>query len=196
MEVGQQLVHGRRPRPGRTTHRPADAGGAADGTGKVLRLFGVAWHAFIVAHSHSHSSAPDYGPPRRGLAAVLTVVVLAIAAGRDRGDGGALARCERGPQGRQPAQRRGREHGDRDRQERRPVRLQQRRRRPRQHAGSRGIVRARRRRREGQGRDVRPRRDPLPGRHRERATRSSSSAMRPTASPPRTSSSTSSAASR
>ncbi|WP_344767283.1 YibE/F family protein [Aeromicrobium panaciterrae] len=33
-----------------------------------------------MAHSHSHSSAPDYGPPRRGLAAVLTVVVLAIAA--------------------------------------------------------------------------------------------------------------------
>ncbi|WP_332644994.1 YibE/F family protein [Aeromicrobium sp.] len=34
-----------------------------------------------MAHSHSHSSAPDYGPPRRGLAAVLTIVVLAIAAG-------------------------------------------------------------------------------------------------------------------
>jgi uncharacterized membrane protein len=45
----------------------------------VLRLLVIAWHPFIVAHSHSHGSA-DHGTPRRGLAATLTVVVLAIAA--------------------------------------------------------------------------------------------------------------------
>ncbi|MEJ7633949.1 YibE/F family protein [Aeromicrobium sp.] len=32
-----------------------------------------------MAHSHSHTSV-DYGPPRRGLATVLTIVVLALAA--------------------------------------------------------------------------------------------------------------------
>ena len=36
-EVGEQLVHGGRPRPGRAPHRAADARRAADVPGQVLR---------------------------------------------------------------------------------------------------------------------------------------------------------------
>jgi uncharacterized membrane protein len=46
-------------------------------------MFRVLWHAVIVAHSHSHShshSPVDDGPPRRGLAVVLAMVVMTISA--------------------------------------------------------------------------------------------------------------------
>jgi len=82
VQESEQLVDCRRPGSGPATDGRADAGSATDRAMKVLPVlswWGVSWHSFIVAHSH-FDSIPD-GPPRRGLAALLTIVVLLIAAG-------------------------------------------------------------------------------------------------------------------